>query len=1232
MSLLSEWFSRRLGRGDRYQKTVMRSPATSGEIGVVPLMSSTVLRWEIGDVILGVYEIRAIHEGGGMGLVYRVFHRQWGVELAVKRPRQDYFWTDAQKRAFIRECETWMGIGLHENIVTCHYVRSIEDVPCIFAEYVEGGSLSEWISSGSLYVGGHNQALQRILDVAIQMAWGLHFAHEHGIVHQDVKPSNVLLTTGGIAKITDFGIARARALAAGEQAERGNTDLRISVSSGGMTPAYSSPEQASGRSVSTKTDIWSWGVSVMEMFAGGVTWLSGQAAKEVLKGLSKCAHGGSQVPIMPQAVADLLETCFMSKPERRPENLLRVADRLKAVFEDITGGEYPRPGPFSAAAVPDTLNNTALSLLDLGKRDDALQRWRAALAMDSYHAESTYNHSVVLWRCGQFTDEDVLLRIQLMIDRLPGSWLNHYVFALAEMERGNNAGALNALEAAQQLAPAEPIISQTLADLARRTDTSGHLAGTFAGHSSQITASCISRDGRYLLSGSTDKTARLWDIATGACLRVFSGHTDPLRAVALTETADLAVTASGGDDTWRTDDNSVRLWDTTSGGCVRLLQGHTEPVRTVCISPDRKVVLSGSFDGTLRVWNLETEHCIQLFGHTSWINGACLSPDARLAVSISNDKTLRFWDTTSGSCLRTIELQTEEPSALCLSADGSTLIVCGDSGTLMLFDMADGRTLPTLKIRGGGEALYVNARRTLAFVGGFTTTRIWHLESGRCLASYPTGSVLSASFAEKNGRLYVAARGEDNEVSVWELPYLESLSESPLVLSRVRQTAEISDTERKFQRILSRAKDAEVTGNVANAGVLLDEARALPGFQRSIAVRAARARLGLRGRRLGLRSIYPVMKFEGLSDVTRAVCFSSDASLAVSVGWDAVLRVWDVETGRCRRTIRNENSEAERNIIHGFESLALSSNNRWCLTGKFLGMIELWDLSAGTRVRVFEGHTRPVTGLCLTTDSRFAVSGSSDRTVRVWDVGTGASIRTEAFDREVSYVCLSEDDQFMLLSSGGARLVEVSTGKQWRYFSGERAILTSNAKLVVSLEADGLGIWDVATASRLRTIPVSFRSKRLSESAVISVSRDARFVVVAQSEGEHLEIWNIETGDRVGTAEGSSPVFLSADARLLLCGGRGRCRDLLLWELEWDWEFPPSTLWDEGARPYLEFFLERHRPCDRGFAGPGPVRSGVPRWNSEDFASLLRDLAVRGYGWLRPEGISQKLDEMKRNI
>jgi serine/threonine protein kinase len=149
--------------------------------------------WRMGDIILDQYEVMGILGTGGMGKVYKVHHRGWNTDLAVKSPKPEIFAKADGKENFIREAETWINLGLHPHIVSCYYVRTLGGIPRIFAEYMQGGSLADWIGKRRLYEGGHKQALERMLDVAIQFAWGLHYAHEQGLVHQDVKPANVMI-------------------------------------------------------------------------------------------------------------------------------------------------------------------------------------------------------------------------------------------------------------------------------------------------------------------------------------------------------------------------------------------------------------------------------------------------------------------------------------------------------------------------------------------------------------------------------------------------------------------------------------------------------------------------------------------------------------------------------------------------------------------------------------------------------------------------------------------------------------------------------------------------------------------------------------------------------------------------------------------------------------------------------------------------------------------------------
>jgi serine/threonine protein kinase len=150
-------------------------------------MPQESIQWNVGDVILNLYQVTGSLGEGSFGKVCKVRHLGWNIDLAVKIPKPEAVAAAGGVDNFEREAETWVNLGLHPHTVSCYYVRRIDGNPLVFAEYVAGGSLHDWIYDRRLYAGGERASLKRILDIAIQFAWGLHYAHEKELVHQDVK-------------------------------------------------------------------------------------------------------------------------------------------------------------------------------------------------------------------------------------------------------------------------------------------------------------------------------------------------------------------------------------------------------------------------------------------------------------------------------------------------------------------------------------------------------------------------------------------------------------------------------------------------------------------------------------------------------------------------------------------------------------------------------------------------------------------------------------------------------------------------------------------------------------------------------------------------------------------------------------------------------------------------------------------------------------------------------------
>ncbi|WP_084734858.1 protein kinase [Actinophytocola xinjiangensis] len=234
----------------------------------------------------------------------------------------------AQQR-FLAEVERWQRLPAHPHLAACRFVRTLDDEVLVFSEYAEGGSLADRIRDGDLYTGGDVTTLLRI---AVETAWGLDAAHTMGLPHLDVRPANVVFTAGGTARITGFGAPREP-----DHLRQLDGDGSIRAAPEG---AYAAPEQAEDQPVGRDADVWSWAVTVLEMFAGERTWPSGALADAVLEQLAE--HDRWRVP-MPRPVVEVLAACLRFDPGARPRSFADIAGTLTDLAADLglTGWSPP---------------------------------------------------------------------------------------------------------------------------------------------------------------------------------------------------------------------------------------------------------------------------------------------------------------------------------------------------------------------------------------------------------------------------------------------------------------------------------------------------------------------------------------------------------------------------------------------------------------------------------------------------------------------------------------------------------------------------------------------------------------------------------------------------------------------------------------------------------------------------------------------------------------------------
>ncbi len=279
--------------------------------------------------MLSIYEILAPLGAGAMGEVYRAMDTRLHREVAIKVLPEHFASDDERLRRFEREARSLAALN-HPNVAQIFAVDRVGDVGFLVLELVPGESLQDRLARGPL-------PIAEALDVCRQIADGLDAAHEAGVIHRDLKPANVRLTPEGKVKVLDFGLAKP----ARETSDTAKTDSVLSTEVGRVlgTPTYMAPEQARGRAIDRRVDIWAFGCVLYECLAGRRAF-AGETLTEVLAAVLEREPDLTKLPAAtPPHVRELLADCLAKDPRERARDIGELRRQLARTDRSAPSGK-----------------------------------------------------------------------------------------------------------------------------------------------------------------------------------------------------------------------------------------------------------------------------------------------------------------------------------------------------------------------------------------------------------------------------------------------------------------------------------------------------------------------------------------------------------------------------------------------------------------------------------------------------------------------------------------------------------------------------------------------------------------------------------------------------------------------------------------------------------------------------------------------------------------------------
>ncbi len=539
-------------------------------------------------------------------------------------------------------------------------------------------------------------------------------------------------------------------------------------------------------------------------------------------------------------------------------------------------------------------------------------------------------------------------------------------------------------------------------------------------HEGPVDAAAFSPDGKTVLTGGDDRTARLWDAATGQPIGQPLHHQATVVAVAFSPDGKTILTGS--------EDRTARLWDAATGQPIGSPFPHPGEVMAVAYSPDGSTILTSSRDGKARLWDAITHRPIgQTFAPRNAVGAIAFSPDGKLVLTGSvKEGSARLWDVATSQAIGAPLIQPAAIWAVAYSRDGKTILTGRGDGTAQRWDLATRKPVGEpvrhrLKIRA---VAFSPDGRTILTGSEDKTARLWDAATNQPigLPLLHQGAVVAGAFSP-DGKSFLTA-SSDNTVRLWDADPGQPFG---LIIEN-RDTAFSVAYSPDGMSIFTGLIDGTVRHWDAATGMMIGRIIRHQGVVQAVAISPDGKTLLSGGYDMTARlwdlttgkSVGPALQHEGQVNV---VAFSPDGKTIVTGAEDRTIRLWDALTGK---PLGQPIAQSET-----VDGAAVSPDGKSFATGGSGGSAQVWDLATRSPRGQPLPHPGCISATAFSPDGKTLLTGCEDGAARLWDVEKRA-IRTAPLRHQawIFGVAYSPDGKTVLTGSRDrtARLWDAATG------------------------------------------------------------------------------------------------------------------------------------------------------------------------------------------------------------